>query len=128
MIKRIVLILVCSTALAACRDYRGYSRVANEDGLIPADQWAAYGHEQAQAVAIGREFAAAYESDAPEALARQMTRAVEYAVSFGVDVVAADTLGHRLTVRFPSGWRLAILPIDDGTDAANTPGLSAAGQ
>jgi len=128
MYKRVALALLCGFALAGCRDYHGYGRVASEKGLIPADQWAAYGHEQAQAVAIGREFAAAYQSDTPEALAGQISRAVEYATSLGLDVVVADTLGHRLTVQFPSGWRLAILPIDDGKRPADASGAGAANQ
>jgi len=127
MINRIALVLLSTAALAGCRDYHNYPHLANQDGLIPADQWAAYGTEQAQAVAIGREFAAAYQSDTPDALASQTSRAIEYATSVGAEVVTADTLGHRLTVRFPSGWRLAILPIDDGKRATDTPG-TAAGQ
>jgi len=42
-----------------------------------------------------------------------------------VDVVP-DTLGHRLTVRFKSGWRAAVLPIADGKRGADTPCVSAA--
>jgi len=124
MMRRIGLGLLLAAAAAGCRDYDNYSPLASEKGLIPADQWADYGHEQAQAVAIGREFAWAHESDSPDALARQMGHAIEYAESLGVAVVVADTLGHRLTVRFPSGWRLAILPIDDGRRGADTPGIS----
>jgi hypothetical protein len=121
--NRITLAVLTLVAVTACRDYDGYAPVADQTGLIPAAQWASYGVEQAQAVAIGREFAAAYQSDAPEALGHQMNSAVEYARSLGVEIIVADTLGHRLTVRFPSGWRLAILPIDDGVAAADTPGI-----
>jgi hypothetical protein len=121
--KCITLAVLILVAVTACRDYDGYSPLAGEAGLVPAAQWASYGVEQAKAVAIGREFAAAYQSDAPEALARQMDSAIEYARSQGVEIVVADTLGHRLTVRFPSGWRLAILPIDDGVAGSDTPGI-----
>jgi hypothetical protein len=122
--KRITLAVLTLVAVTACRDYDSYTPAADQTGLVPAVQWASYGVEQAQAVAIGRAFAAAYQSDAPEALGHQMNSAVEYARSSGVEVVMADTLGHRLTVRFPSGWRLAILPIDDGVAANDTPGIS----
>lgn len=122
--KPIPLALLTLVAVAACRDYDGYTPVADQTGLVPAAQWASYGVEQAQAVAIGRTFAAAYQADTPEAFGRQMDAAVEYARSLGVEIVVADTLGHRLTVRFPSGWRLAILPIDDGVAAADTPGIA----
>ena len=121
--KPIPLALFTLVAVAACRDYDSYTPVADQTGLVPAAQWASYGVEQAQAVAIGRAFAAAYQSDTPEAYGRQMEAAVEYARSLGVEIVVADALGHRLTVRFPSGWRLAILPIDDGVAAADTPGI-----
>ena len=121
--KRIACALVVSTAAIACRDYQGYGILADQKGLIPASQFAAYGMEQAQAVAIGREFASAYQTASPEGWARQIEQAAEYARSLGVEIVNADTLGHRLTVRFPSGWRLAILPIDDGIAAADTPGI-----
>jgi len=91
---------------------------------VPADQFALYGHEQAAQVAIGREFAAAYQGDSPEALARQTAAAVSYAKGLAdVADVVADTLGHRLTVRFKSGWRAAVVPIPDGKRGADTPGV-----
>lgn len=121
--KRIACALVVSTAAIACRDYQSYGILSDQRGLIPASQFAAYGVEQAQAVAIGREFAATYQSATPDGWARQIDLAAEYARSLGAEIVNADTLGHRLTVRFPSGWRLAILPIDDGVAAADTPGI-----
>jgi len=107
--NRITLAVLTLVAVTACRDYDGYAPVADQTGLVPAAQWASYGVEQAQAVAIGREFAAAYQSGTPEALGHQMNNAVEYARSLGVEILVADTLGHRLTVRFPS---------------ADTPGIS----
>jgi len=45
---------------AGCRTYQLYPKLTSQKGLVPADQFAAYGHEQAEEVAIGREFAAAY--------------------------------------------------------------------
>src|SRR5690606_41699301 len=49
-------------SLGACRDYNFKRHVSSQDGLIPADQYARYGREQAIAVAIGREFARPYNS------------------------------------------------------------------
>ena len=41
---------------------------------------------------------------------------------FGADIVdiTPDPLGHRLTVTFKSGWRTAIVPIDDGKTGDET--------
>jgi hypothetical protein len=114
MSRPIALAIVVITLASGCRSYDSYSPLADQEGLIATTQWGQYGQEQAVALAIGREFASAHESSDPGALARQMDHAVQYAQSQGVEIVRADTLGHRLTVRFPSGWRLAILPIDDG--------------
>ncbi len=127
MLRPIALAILVITLAAGCRHYDSYSPLADEEGLIPATQWGEYGQEHAVAVAIGREFASAFESSAVDALGRQMDRAAQYARSQGVEIVRADTLGHRLTVRFPSGWRFAILPIDDGMRGADTAG-PAAGQ
>jgi len=114
MSRSIALAIVAVTLASACRHYDSYSPLADQKGLIPSTQWSRYGQEQAVAIAIGREFASAHESTDADALGRQMAHAVEYAQSRGVEIVRADTLGHRLTVRFPSGWRLAVLPVDDG--------------
>jgi len=109
---------------AGCRTYQAYPKITRQKGLVPADQFALYGHEQAAQVAIGREFAAAYQGDSPDALARQAAAAVAYAKTLPeVADVVADTLGHRLTVRFKSGWRAAVLPIPDGKRGADTPGI-----
>jgi hypothetical protein len=115
MTKPFSFAILALTLLAGCRHYDMHARVTDQAGLIPADQWAAYGQEQAQAIAIGRAFGASFESTAPEARGRQMSAAVEFAASVGAIVEVADTLGYRLEVKLPSGWRRAILPIDDGT-------------
>ena len=114
-------------SLSACRGYDYQSRVADPGGLVPGDQMARYGREQAQAVAIARTVAAARTGDSPEALAAQADSALRYAGTFP-DVVnaVADPLGYRLTVEFASGWIEGIVPLDDGTSAAETPGLPAA--
>ena len=105
--------------LGACRDYQFTRHLGNQDGLIPADQYARYGHEQAIAVAIGREFARPYNSG-PEA---QAEIAISYARNkFAKDIteISADPLGNRLVVTFKSGWRTAVVPIIDGKTGDDT--------
>lgn len=109
---------------AACPDYDSYAPLARDKGLVPADQFAAYGSEQAQAVAIGREFAMAWVDDTPEGRAKQTDAAIAFARRMpDVAGVQADTLGHRLTVTFRSGWVKGIVPIGDGRNGAETPNL-----
>jgi hypothetical protein len=113
--------------LAGCRPYQYQPKMASQDGLTPPDQFARYGREQAEAVAIGREFARARQGDSREALARQAEAAMTYARSLpDVVDVHADPLGYRLTVQFRTGWRAGIAPIDDGKSGAETPGIGAA--
>jgi hypothetical protein len=40
--------------------------------------------------------------------------------------VLPDTLGYRLTVTFLSGWTTAVVPIADGIQPQDTPGLPGA--
>jgi hypothetical protein len=121
-----VALLVLLVASTACRTYQAYPKLSNQKGLVPADQFAAYGREQAEAVAIGRELAAAHQGESPDALSREAATATAYAKSLPdvVDVVP-DAAGHRLTVRFRSGWRTAVVPIADGKRGAETPGIPA---
>lgn len=112
-------VLACVLSLPACRDYHLERHVASQAGLVPPDRYALYGREQAITVAIGREFARPYNSG-PQA---QADIAVNYAKQkFAADIVdiTPDPLGHRLTVTFKSGWRVAILPIDDGKTGDET--------
>lgn len=112
-------------ALAACRPYNLQSTTAGQDGLIPAEQFARYGSEQAKLVAIGRSLAQWGGGTTIEARATQVTKAMEYAKTIpGVVNVVPDTLGYRLTVTFASGWRAAALPIDDGIAPEATPGVA----
>jgi hypothetical protein len=113
-------------SLAACRDYDLDSRLVGQDGLVPAAQYARYGREQAQEIAIGREFAHAHRGSSPAQLAEQAKAAVAYARTLpDVADVKADPLGLLLTVRFKSGWRTMTAPIDDGKRGAETVGLPA---
>jgi hypothetical protein len=107
-----------------CRPYDLRSTLSDDQGLVPAAQYARYGAEQAKAVAIGRSLGAWDGGQAPEARADQVTKAAEYARTLpGVTSVVADTLGYRLTVTFGSGWRTAVLPIRDGVKPEDTPGI-----
>jgi len=112
--------------LAGCRTYDAHTPVADQGGLVPPDQAARYGVEQAQVIAIGRALGAAYAGNRPEDRARQVTAAVEYALGLpDVRTVVPDTLGVRLTITFASGWRTAALPIEDGVGPDLTAGLPA---
>src|SRR6476646_4893909 len=112
--KRRLSLCLAALALMSCRSYDYQSKVTNQHGLVPADQFARYGHDQAEAIAIGREFG---RTGAESAMA--------YARSLGdVANVSADSLGYRLTVLFKSGWRTGIAPIPDGKRGDETHGLS----
>ena len=92
--------------------------------MLTADQFASYGPEQAQKVAIGRALAKAYDGTSGPDFAAQMGVAVAFAKTMpDVVDVTADTLAYFLTVKFKSGWRTAILPIADGKAPQDTPGL-----
>lgn len=116
--------LLLGALLAGCRTYDNYSPLVSQKGLVPAERFARYGVEQAQAVAIGRALGAAYAGDRPTDHARQVTAGLDYALTLpDVKTVVPDTLGYRLTVTFASGWRTAIVPIEDGVAPDATSGL-----
>jgi hypothetical protein len=118
--------LLLPLLLASCRSYDYYSRLTSQRGLLPADQFARYGREQAEAVAISREFGKAYQGNTPDALAKQAQAAISYARTLpDVMDITPDPLGNRLTIRFKSGWREAVNPVDDGKRGSDTPGLAA---
>ena len=108
----------------ACRDYDLRPHLVDDDGLIPAEQYARYGREQAQAIAVAREFAQAREGSSPRQLIQQAEAAVKYARTLPDIVdVKADPLGLVLTLQFKSGWRTMVTPLDDGKRGAETAGL-----
>ena len=111
------LALLTLIGLVGCRSYPLESHLKNQAGLLPADQFAAYGREQAIVVAIGREFGRPYNSG----LGAPAQVAMAYAQQFpDIVEIKPDTLGHRLTVQFASGWRAAVVPIDDGKRGTDT--------
>jgi len=112
--------------LAGCPQYDRYARVADEKGMVPADVFARYGTEEAQAVAIGRALAVGHTGNDTTALARQVEQAAAYARKLpAVAEVQADHQAFLLTVTFKSGWKKAITPINDGVPADQTRGLPA---
>lgn len=124
--KRSFGLLLLVVALAACRDYDLDSRVTSQSGLLPADQYARYGREQAQEIAIAREFGHAYRGSSPSDLMQQAEAAVTYARTLpDVADVRADPQGLLLTIRFKSGWRTMTTPIENGKRGAETVGLPA---
>lgn len=119
--------LLAILLLPACRSYDYYGKVSDSDGLTPGDQFARYGREQAEAVAIARQFAAERQGQSAEDRARQIEAAVAFArTQPDVADVVADSQAHWLTLRFRSGWRTAVTPLADGTEASATPNLPAA--
>jgi hypothetical protein len=108
-------VVLLAISLGACRDYDLASHLTSQRGLIPADQFARYGREQAEAVAIAREFGHALpQADAAVTYARSLPDMAD---------VKADPSGLLLTIRFKSGWRTMVNPIDDGKRGAETVGL-----
>jgi hypothetical protein len=108
-------VVLLVTGLVSCRDYDLDSRLTSQRGLIPADQYARYGREQAEAVAIAREFGhAGARADAAVNYARTLPDVAD---------TRADPLGLLLTIRFKSGWRTMVNPIEDGKRGAETAGL-----
>jgi hypothetical protein len=99
-------VVLLAMAIASCRDYDLHSRLTSQRGLIPADQYARYGREQAEAVAVAREFGHA--NGRAEA-------ALNYARTLpDVADVRVDPMGQLITIRFKSGWRTMVNPIENG--------------
>lgn len=112
-------LLLVVLLLPSCRDYDYYSRVSADDGYVAGDQFAKYGREQAQAVAVARKLAESREegSEAAIAYARNLPDVVN---------VVADSQGNWLTLNFKSGWQTAVTPLPDGKSPAETPNLPSA--
>jgi hypothetical protein len=124
--KRSFGVVMLVVALVSCRAYDLESRLTDQGGLIPADRFARYGREQAQEVAVAREYGHAASGSAPEDLVKGADAAVRYARTLpDVTDVGADPLGFRLTIRFESGWVTMVTPVDDGKRGAETGGVPA---
>lgn len=122
MTRSFVVVLL---VLASCRGYDLHSRLTSQRGLIPVDQYARYGREQAEEIAIAREFGHADHGTSPTDLVNQAAAASGYARTFpDVADINADPLGLLLTIRFKSGWRTMTTPIKDGKRGAETVGVS----
>ncbi len=118
--------LVLVLSLAGCPSYDRYGELADQDGYMSADDFAKYGPEQAQKVAIGRKLAKEYRGRSPEDFAQQVAATVEYAKTLpDVVDVKADPQAYFLTVTFKSGWRTFVTPIDDGKAPEATSGMAA---
>ena len=109
-------LLLLITVLCSCRDYDLAARLTNQDGLIPPDQFARYGREQDEAMAIAREYAQDGDGSAATNYARTQPDVVD---------ANADSLGFRETLRFKSGWLTMVVPIDDSKRGSETSGLPA---
>jgi hypothetical protein len=115
MLKQTIGIALAFTALTSCRDYDLHSRLTSQRGLVPADRFARYGREQAEEMAVARELGTALQHSSSSDLTRQVDEAASYARSLpDMADVQADPAGLRLTLRFKSGWRTMVVPIEDG--------------
>ncbi len=121
---RALALLALTVALTGCPTYDEYPKLSSQKGYVPADRYARYGTEQAEAMAIAREFGRAHQGESRADYVRQADSAVAYARTLpDVVDITPDSLGHRLTVQFTSGWRTMVLPIDDGKRGSDTPNL-----
>jgi hypothetical protein len=121
-----LLVAAGALALSGCPTYHEFPKLSEQEGLLPADQYARYGAEQAQAMAIAREYGHHHAGDTRAELQAAADSAVAYARSLpDVVTVTPDSLGHRITVQFRSGWRTMVNPIDDGRRGAETANLPA---
>jgi hypothetical protein len=121
-----IAVLVPFLVLVSCRTYHLDDRLVNQDGLVPPDRYARYGREQAEEIAIAREFGHAHRGSSAQDLTRQAQAAATYARTLpDVVNIKADPQGLLLTVQFKSGWRTMVAPLDDGKRGAETAGLPA---
>jgi hypothetical protein len=124
--KACLSVMLLAVMLGACRDYDLESRLSDQSGLVQPERFARYGREQAQLMAIGREYGHARESSASESPARAAEIATSYARTLpDVTDAGADPLGLRLTIHFGSGWLTMVTPISDGKRGAETAGVPA---
>ncbi|HEU4700322.1 MAG TPA: hypothetical protein VFS40_14155 [Gemmatimonadales bacterium] len=126
--KRALALLALSLALGGCPSYDRTARLTQQDGYVPTDVFARYGKEQAQAMALAREYGYALKGagESVEGRIRAADSAMAYAKRLpDVVTVTPDTLATRLTISFRSGWRTMVVPIEDGKRGSETPNLPA---
>jgi hypothetical protein len=122
--RRLIPLLLLALATSACPSYDEYSPVVSQDDWSRG-LFARYGRSRRRRSRSGTVRRRLGRS--PADWAAQADAAIAYARTLpDVATIVADTLGHRLTVQFKSGWRTAVLPIDDGRRGAETPGIAAA--
>ena len=127
--RRFILAAMAAASMAACRTYDNYSPLADQDGLIPAEQFARYGRQQAEMVAIGRALHEWRMTGDEAGLTEQVDRASCFARRFpDVATVDADPHGHRLTVRFSNRWRVGVVPIPGSIAPEAVRGINPPGQ
>jgi len=115
-----------AVALGSCRGYDLKSRLTDQSGLVSPDRFARYGREQAQTMAVAREYGREREGSSPDDHVGQAEAATGYARTLpDVTDAAADPPGFRLTMRFKSGWLTMTNPIVDGKRGAETTGVPA---
>jgi crotonobetainyl-CoA:carnitine CoA-transferase CaiB-like acyl-CoA transferase len=126
--RRVALAVVVAVSGGACRSYDSYTPLADQAGLIPAQQFARYGRQQAEIVAIGRALSEWRMTGDQAGLTEQTDRAGCFARRFpDVATVDADPPGHRLTVKFAGGWRVGIVPIPGSAAPDAIPGINPPG-
>jgi hypothetical protein len=119
--RRVLMVGTLSLVVVACRPYDFYDPIASQSGLVPASQYARYGIEQSQAMAIARSLGQWNGGSGFDARAVMVSKAADYAKTLpAVASVVADTQGYRLTVTFKSGWRTFVLPVNDGVKPEDT--------
>jgi len=125
--NRALLPLALMALLAACPTYDEYPKLSDQSGLVDADTYARYGKEQAQAMAIAREYGHFHQGETRTDLQAAAESTVAYAHTLpDVVNITADSLGHRMTIQFRSGWRTMVNPINDGKRGSDTPNLPGA--
>lgn len=120
-------LLALSLLLTACPTYDEYPKLSDQAGLVDADTYARYGREQAQAMAVAREYAHFHRGDSRAELQAAAESTLAYARTLpDIAEAHADSLGHRITLQFRSGWRTMVNPVADGKRGAETPNLPGA--
>ncbi len=124
---RALALLPVALLLSACPTYHEYPKLSDQGGLVDADTYSRSGKEQAQAMAVAREYGHFHRGESRSELQAAAESTLAYARTLpDIADAQADSLGHRITLQFRSGWRTMVNPIDDGKRGAETPNLPGA--